>query len=230
MTTDDTSLTCQTDSTTCCRAVDNPSSSMGTGEWLFPNGMEISRRNSITSNGFYWIRYHHVVRLYRQGDIQTPLGTYCCRIPDSGGEMRTFCANLIGEVRAINSVNYVNPTANTIRCPSDSVMVPINGTVSYSSPEEGGNYAYGTVATFSCSLGFGLSTLETRTCTGANNAETGTFNGSSPTCNGEYQNYNYSTVFIKFLQWSIALLFTKLSMGQSVIHPLLKLIVTTTKQ
>ena len=98
MTTDDTSLTCHTDSTTCCRGIDNPSSGMGTGEWLFLNGMEIPRRNSITTNGFYWSRYHHVVRLYRQGDIQFPLGTYCCRIPDSGGEMRTFCANIIGEL------------------------------------------------------------------------------------------------------------------------------------
>ncbi len=37
-----------------------------------------------------------VLRLYRQGDIHAPLGRYCCRIPHSGGEMRTFCANLVG--------------------------------------------------------------------------------------------------------------------------------------
>ncbi len=95
MTTIDTSLTCHTDSTTCCRGIDkDPSSNMGTGEWLFPSGTRIVR-NSVT--GFYWSRYHQVVRLYRQGDIQTPLGHYCCRIPDSGGEMRTFCANFVGE-------------------------------------------------------------------------------------------------------------------------------------
>ena len=97
MTTNDTSLICHTDSTTCCRGVDkDPSSSMGNGEWLFPNGNE-NTENSVTGSGFYWIRYYQVLRLYRQGDIQTPLGTYCCRIPDSGGEMRTFCAILIGE-------------------------------------------------------------------------------------------------------------------------------------
>ncbi len=94
------SLNCHTDSTTCCRGVDNingvPSSSVGNGEWLFPNGTSIAR-NSVTGSGFYWIRYHQVVRLYRQGDIQTPLGHYCCRIPDRGGEMRTSCANLVGE-------------------------------------------------------------------------------------------------------------------------------------
>ncbi len=74
---------------------------------------------------------------------------------------------------------------NTIRCPSDSMMAPINGMVSYSSPVEGGSYVIGTVATFSCSPGFALSTRETRTCTGPNDTEIGTFSGSSPTCDGE---------------------------------------------
>ncbi len=69
---------------------------MGNGEWLFPNGESIAR-NGVTGSGFYYTRFHQVLRLYRQADIQTPLGTYCCRIPDSGGEMRTFCANLVGE-------------------------------------------------------------------------------------------------------------------------------------
>ena len=77
-----------------------PSSNMGTGEWLFPNGTSISQ-NRVTgssTSGFYWSRDYQVLRLYRQGDTRTPLGTYCCRLPDSGGEMRTFCANLVGEV------------------------------------------------------------------------------------------------------------------------------------
>ncbi len=99
-TTNDTSLTCHTDSTTCCRGVDNgdPSSLIGTGEWLFPNGTSIVR-NRVTGSGFYYTRFHQVLRLYHQGDTdtQTPLGSYCCKIPDSGEEIRTFCANLIGE-------------------------------------------------------------------------------------------------------------------------------------
>ena len=64
-------------------------------------------------------------------------------------------------------------------------MAPTNGMISYSSPVEGGSYVFGTVATFSCSPGFGLSTIETRTCTETNDAEIGTFNGLSPTCDGE---------------------------------------------
>ena len=96
-TTNDTSLTCHTDSTTCCRGVDKePSSNMGTGEWLFPNGTSVVRQR-VPGDGFYYTRFHQALRLYRQGDIQTPLGTYCCRIPDSGGVFRTFCANLVGE-------------------------------------------------------------------------------------------------------------------------------------
>ncbi len=65
-------------------------------------------------------------------------------------------------------------------------MAPTNGMVSYSSPVEVGSYVFGTMATFSCSPGFGLSTLDTRTCTGTNDADIGTFNGLSPTCDGEY--------------------------------------------
>ena len=98
MTTDDTCLTCHTDSTTCCRGDDNPVESNGFGQWLFPNITEIARRNSITGSGFYWRRDYQVVRLFRQGDIQTPVGRYCCRIPDCTGEMRTFCAKIIGKL------------------------------------------------------------------------------------------------------------------------------------
>ncbi len=75
-------------------------------------------------------------------------------------------------------------------------MAPTNGMVSYSSPVEGGGYVFGTVATFSCSPGFGLSTLVTRTCTGTNGAEMGTFNGLSPTCDGEYNNYVESILLL----------------------------------
>ncbi len=58
--------------------------------------MEIVR-NSVTGSGFYWIRGSQTVRLYHQGDIEGPVGRYCCRISDGTGEMRTFCSNLVGE-------------------------------------------------------------------------------------------------------------------------------------
>ena len=62
---------------------------------MFPDGSKITK-NNVTSDGFYWIRYHKAVTLYRQGNIQAPLGSYCCRIPDRHEAMRTFCANLVG--------------------------------------------------------------------------------------------------------------------------------------
>ena len=71
-------------------------------------------------------------------------------------------------------------TANTIRC-DGSVMAPTNGMVSYSSPVEGGSYSYGTVATITCSTGFGLDGPSTRTC----ETEQGTFSGTTPSCIGE---------------------------------------------
>ena len=93
-TTNDTSLTCHTDSTTCCRGIDKePSSTMGTGEW---NGTSNFRRKRVSDDGFYYIRFHQAIRLYRNNNTRTPLGT-CCRIPDNSGVLRTFCANLIGE-------------------------------------------------------------------------------------------------------------------------------------
>ncbi len=157
----------------------------GFGEWLFPN-QTIITRNRVTGDEFYSVRNFQIVRLYRQGDIQSPLGRYCCRIPDSAsGVLRIFCANLVGEF-IVNNVNYMScffVTENNIRCPSDSVMVPINGIVSYSSPVEGGSYVYGTVATFSCSPGFSLDGTSTRTC----ETEQGTFSGTTPSCIGNYR-------------------------------------------
>ena len=91
-----TALSCHTDSTTCCRGVHNPDEHNGFGEWVFPNGTMIAR-NNVSGDGFYWIRYHKLVILYRRGKIQAPLGSYCCKIPDSYGAMRTFCTNLVGK-------------------------------------------------------------------------------------------------------------------------------------
>ncbi len=95
--TNDSSLTCHTDLTSCCRPIHNNNSNMGMGDWLFPDAEHVLNRMDADSTNFYRVRYHQVIRLYRQGDIQAPLGSYCCRILDGTGEMRTFCANLVGE-------------------------------------------------------------------------------------------------------------------------------------
>ena len=99
--TNSTALNCHTDSSTCCKGVHNPDGYMGMGEWVFPDGSRIAQ-NSNHGDEFYWIRYHKVVRLYRRGKIEASLGSYCCRVPDSYGAMRTFCANLVGKTYSVS--------------------------------------------------------------------------------------------------------------------------------
>ncbi len=185
MTTNDTFLTCHTDSTTCCRGVhDAPTSGMGAGEWLFPNGTSIAQ-NSVTGSGFYWSRYHQVVRLYRQGDTQTPLGCYCCRIPDDAGVNRTFCANLFGEFIIVTYlVTKIDNHFSVSLC--NPLIAPDNGMVIYSNQSYNEMYIFGTVATCTCSPGYGLSSTQSRTCTTVNGGGTiGRFSGSEPSCDRE---------------------------------------------
>ena len=186
---DDTALTCHTDSITCCRGRHNPNGSNGFGEWVFPNGSRIAQ-DSVTGDGFYWIRGYQTVKLYRQGDIQAPLGRYCCRIPDNYGATRTFCANIVGTLFLHVMPKWVirdDPFLNSyeaIQCPSLENID--NGTIHYSTTETNGLYIYGTVATYSCSPGYGLSSTRTRMCVGDGSSETvGKFSGEKPSCEGK---------------------------------------------
>ena len=102
----DTTLTCHTDLTTCCRNSDN--NMMGPlGEWYYPDGRVVPSTGA--GEGFYRIRNApQVVRLARRLALPGvtfaigPTGSYCCVIPTTGGEM-TFCAN-IGE--CVHSVQW----------------------------------------------------------------------------------------------------------------------------
>ena len=107
--TDNTALTCHTKSTSCC--------TQGSGEWLGPSGQRIAENR----NGFSLTRDYRVLRLlYRQGDIQAPLGRYCCRIPDGLGRMATICANLISEL--------------TINCPCVKLLLCVCDSQQHSMP------------------------------------------------------------------------------------------------
>ncbi len=77
--------------------MDNPGVSNGLGEWLFPNGTRIDKDRVAIDDGFYWKRENQAVSLHRQGNIQIPLGPYCCVIPDRDNTSRTFCANIAGK-------------------------------------------------------------------------------------------------------------------------------------
>ena len=58
--------------------------------------------------------------------------------------------------------------------------------ISYSRNPTNGLYILGTVATYSCSPGFGLSSAQSRVCVSDGNSEAvGRFNGSNPSCEGK---------------------------------------------
>ncbi len=91
------SLTCHTDLTNCCRSSDN--NGMGSlGQWTYPDGSVLLQNGgSMTAEQqFYILRgAPQVIRLARRETTNplTPIGSYCCTVPTSGGDM-TLCANL----------------------------------------------------------------------------------------------------------------------------------------
>jgi len=96
-TVEENALTCHTDSSVCCRGIDNPGSTNGLGDWVDVTGGQVSK-DSVDGDGFYWVRGFGNVRLHRQGvDQSGQLGSYCCRIPDNKSTVTTFCVNLVGK-------------------------------------------------------------------------------------------------------------------------------------
>ncbi len=63
---------------------------------------------------------------------------------------------------------------------------PDNGIVTYSNQLDNEMYIFGTVATYTCSPGYGLSSTQSRTCITVNGrGTTGRFSGNEPTCDRE---------------------------------------------
>ncbi len=95
--TDDTALTCRTDSTICCTAQDNPNSAIGFGDWLFPNGTAVTRKLDINESNtdlLYSVGDTGALRLHRRGSVSGPTGSYCCVISDNTGVSTMFCVQL----------------------------------------------------------------------------------------------------------------------------------------
>ncbi len=88
-------LTCNTDLYTCCRNSDNNGMG-GLGQWTYPDGtiVQNNANSAAAGEGFYMLRNApQLVRLGRRTNILSPLGSYCCTLPTTGGTM-TLCANL----------------------------------------------------------------------------------------------------------------------------------------
>ena len=95
--TNETALTCRTDSTICCTGKDNPNSANGLGYWLLPNGTAVTRSQDITDSDtdlLYSVGDTGALRLHRRGSVSGPTGSYCCVIPDNTGVNMTFCVQL----------------------------------------------------------------------------------------------------------------------------------------
>ena len=89
------SLTCHTDLSTCCRNSDSNGMG-GRGLWTYPDGSLLQNNaNSVAAGeGFYFVRNGpQLIRLRRKSNVFTPLGSYCCTVPTTGGDM-TRCVNL----------------------------------------------------------------------------------------------------------------------------------------
>ena len=68
-----------------------------------------------------------------------------------------------------------------------------NRMISFSNIKRNEMFIYGTVATYSCSPGFSLSSTQSRVCVGDGNGTVGRFNGSEPSCEGRSKERHLQT-------------------------------------
>ena len=85
---DSDALHCITSYQFCCRAADDPLSSMAAGHWIAPDGSGYGPINFIPS--LYVLRDLSRVSLSRPSSITPQSGIYQCQIPGADGSMETL--------------------------------------------------------------------------------------------------------------------------------------------
>ena len=88
-------LHCITDLRPCCRYTPQGSEQVVAGEWYFPGGNQVPGFEDITTSPFVRNRGYNdgTVNLFRaNGGVMSPVGFYCCEIPDSSSVNHTMCA------------------------------------------------------------------------------------------------------------------------------------------
>ena len=98
------SLQCITDRISCCN--NNSYPQLQAGEWFFPDGTLVPTMNNSNFTLYRDRGSDCSVNLNKHSTsfgVAPPLGSYCCVIPDAGGENHTLCAN-IGRLKL-----YVSP-------------------------------------------------------------------------------------------------------------------------
>ena len=103
---EDGALLCFTDLTECCHG-SHISNSKALGEWFFPNGSVVG---VDSTKEFYKNRGHSRVRLHRKKNVTSPIGQFCCEVPDATLTNIRICAN-VGE---LNSIIVYHPSSHSI--------------------------------------------------------------------------------------------------------------------
>ena len=89
---DDGALLCVTDLIQCCRGVDAPSGVGALGQWFYPDGSFVQVNGS--GDDFYRDRGLNIVRLHRRNNVMSPIGQFCCVVPDTTSVNRNTCINI----------------------------------------------------------------------------------------------------------------------------------------
>ena len=88
---DDGALLCVTDLVQCCRG--NETGGRGAlGEWLYPNGSFVQVEGS--GDDLYRTRGLGIVHLNRRNNAMSPIGQFCCEVPDATSTNKTTCINI----------------------------------------------------------------------------------------------------------------------------------------
>ena len=84
-------LQCISDLTECCKN-SHTVSDRALGEWFYPNRTDVGLKSKKET--FYKNRDHRTVYLHRRMGSMSPIGKFCCEVPDATYTNITICVNL----------------------------------------------------------------------------------------------------------------------------------------
>ena len=84
-------LLCYTDNTQCCNSTNNIM-----GDWYLPGGdrTKVGDESQSDNGDFYVTRGPGVVRLHRRNNATSPIGMFCCEVPDTRSVSRETCIDI----------------------------------------------------------------------------------------------------------------------------------------
>ena len=82
-------LLCYTDNTQCCN-----STNINMGDWYLPDEGRMKVGDESSGGNFYVTRGPGVVRLHRRNNATSPIGMFCCEVPDARSVSRETCIDI----------------------------------------------------------------------------------------------------------------------------------------